>query len=470
MRRVQTAILAGAGLLLMHAQGQVMDRTKPPQTSDLPVYKLPPVVETRLANGLQVLLIEDKRFPMVSVRLGFQAGSKFDPAELRGLSETTGALITEGTATRNSRQIAEEVAAIGGVLNTSSTPDSLLLAGSALSENLPKLLELVADITRNANFPEDEVALRKQNRKQELAAQRSEAAFLADEKFDEAVYSPHPYSRQDPTPESIDKVNRTALTEFRDRYLVPNNGVLLLLGALPARAEVMKLVEARFGDWPKKDVPAPPPAKFPEPHRTIVLVDRPGSVQADIRIGRKAVTRGDPDYFPLLLANTILGGGTASRLFANIREKQGFAYDAHSSAAPLKDSGTLGVVTQVRNEVLGQALDAALQEMHGIASQDVTAGELSTAKNYLSGVFVMRIETQDGLANQIAATKMLGLPLEYLEQYTTKVRSVEPAALRAAAAKYINPDAAAIVVVGDASAIAKPLEKLGPVSVVKAEQ
>jgi zinc protease len=470
MRTMQSAILAGSVVFLMQAQGQVMDRTKPPKTSDLPVYKLPPVVETRLANGLQVLLVEDRRFPIVTARLGFEAGSKFDPPDVPGLSETTGALLTEGTTTRSSQQIAEEVASIGGVLNASSSPDSLLLAGSALSENLPQLIELMADVTRNASFPEDEVALRKQNRKQELAAQRSDAGYLADEKFNETLYAPHPYSRQDPTPESIDKVTRTALAAFRDRHLAPNNAVLVLLGALPERPEVIKLLEARFGDWARKETPAAPAATFPAARRTIVLVDRPGSVQADIRIGRVAVTRANPDYFPLLVANTILGGGTASRIFANIREKQGFAYDAHSSASALKDSGAFSVVTQVRNEVLAPALDAAFLEMRTIATTDVSATELSTAKNYLSGTFVMRIETQDGLAGQIAATRLMGLPLDYMEKYTTRVRSIEPAALRAAAARYISPDAASVVVVGDAHAIQSPLEKIGPVSVVKAEQ
>jgi zinc protease len=244
----------------------------------------------------------------------------------------------------------------------------------------------------------------------------------------------------------------------------------VLLGALPERAEVLKLVEARFGDWAKKDAPAAPAPNFPEPKKSIVLVDRPGSVQADIRIGRVGLTRADPDYFPLLVANTILGGGTASRIFANIREKQGFAYDARSAASPLKDSGTFSVITQVRNEVLGPAIEAIYGELTEITSKDVSAEELATAKNYLSGTFVMRIETQDGLATQIASTKLLGLPLQYLEQYTSRVRSVEAAALRAAAAKYIAPGAASVVVVGDASAVKPTLEKMGPVQMVKAGQ
>jgi predicted Zn-dependent peptidase len=462
-------ILVAGAILMAQAQGQTMDRTKPPQTPDLPVFKLPPVFETRLPNGLTVLLVEDKRFPMVTARLGFQAGTKYEPAELRGLSETAGALLTEGTAHRTSRQIAEEVATIGGSLHADSSADSLVLAASALSENLPKLLDLMADVARNANFPEDEVALRKQNRKQELLAQRADAGFLADERFSEVVFSPHPYSRQDPTPESIDRLDRAALTGFRDRYLVPANAVLVLLGALPERKQTLDLIQARLGDWARKETPAGPAAKFPAPGKSITLVDRPGSVQADLRIGRLAVTRNDPDYFPLLVANTILGGGASSRIFANVREKMGYAYDAHSSASPLKDTGTFTVVTQVRNEVIVPAIQALLAEMREISTKDVTADELSTAQNYLSGIFVIRLETQDGLASQLAATKLLGLPLDYLETYTARVRAVDAALIRAVAAKYISPDAASVVAVGDASKISKDLATFGKVSVVKAD-
>jgi zinc protease len=438
--------------------------------TDLPIYKLPPVAETRLPNGMTVLLVEDHRFPMVTARLGFQAGTKYDPPELRGLSESTGALLTEGTADRTAREIAEQVAAIGGTLHGDSSADSLVLAGSALSENLPALLELMADVARHANFPEDEVALRKQNRRQELAAQRAEAAFLADEKFFEVVYSPHAYARQDPTPESIDRLSRQALATFKDRYLAPNSAMLVLLGALPERGRALKLIEQRFGDWAEQAPPPAPEGGCPERRKTIVLIDRPGSVQADIRIGRLAVTRSDPDYFPLLVANTILGGGTASRLFENIREKQGFAYDARSAVMPLKDAGSFCAITQVRNEVLAQAIDSVFAELRQISERDAAPEEITTAKNFLSGVFVMRMETQDGLASQIAAVKMLGLPVDYLERYAERVQAVSAGEARAAAARYINPDEASVVVVGDAAALKQELGKFGDVTVVKAEQ
>src|SRR5207245_1316838 len=181
--------------------------------------------------------------------------------------------------------IAEQLAAMGANLNGNSSPDVLTVAGSVLAENTPKLLDLLADVALNANFPEDEVQLRKQNRKQALLAQQSQPSFLAHEKFDKLVYGDHPYRYFAPTMEALDRMDQKSMIDFRDAHLVPNNAVLILLGRLPAQAETLKLVRDRFGSWQQKAAPAAPEKNFPASKRQIVLVDRPGSVQADIRIG-----------------------------------------------------------------------------------------------------------------------------------------------------------------------------------------
>lgn len=454
--------------LAMAVQEQLPDRSRPPVTPELPAYKLPPVVQTKLANGLEVILVREDQLPLVSLRLGFPAGSRFDPPGLWGLSETTAAMLTEGTTRRTARQIADEVTDLGASLRAHSGADVLVIEGSVLAENFASFLELVADVACNAIFPEPELKLRKQIRKQELLAQRALADFLAQEKLAQVVFGAHPYAHQDPTPESIEKIDRAALVSFRDRYLTPAQAVLIVVGALPAAEETLKLVEARFGKWTGEPAPAPAPASPPEPQRTVTLIDRPGSVQADVRIGRLAVTRTHPDYFPLLVANTILGGGASSRLFMNIREKRGFAYDAHSALNAFKEAAILEVITQTRNEVMGEALAAVSEEMRRIATEPVSATELEAAQNYLSGVFVIRLETQQGLASQLAAVRLLGLPLEYLENYTQRVRAVLPEQILAVAARYINPEKAAIVVVGDATQLRPSLEKFGLTKVEKA--
>ncbi len=453
----------------MTIPAQPIDRTKPPETPPLPAFRLPPVAEAALPNGLQVVLVEDRRFPLVTLRLGFQAGSKFDPKELPGLAEATAALLTEGTQTRSARQIAEEAASIGGTLSGYASADSLLLAGNALSENLPRLLDLAADVTLNAAFAGDEIKIYQNRRTQELLAERSEPDFWADEKLAAVVFGEHPYSRIHPTPDSIGKLNHDMLASFRDRLLAPNNAVLVLLGSLPGREETLKLIQDRFGKWERRDVPPAPSVPFPKPARSLTLVDRPRSVQADIRVGQLAVDRASPDYFPLVVTNAILGVGASSRMFTNIREKQGFAYDAHSTLQARRQAGLFAAVTQVRNEVLEPALESVQAELDRLAREPVGAQELADVKNYLSGSFVLGLETQGGLANQLSMVKLMGLPNDYLESYTTRIRSVEPPEIRTVAGKYMNRGTAGIVVVGDAAQIGKALEKLGKPSVMKAE-
>ena len=465
MLRTWIAFAIAAGCLM----AQTVDKTVPPSTPPLPNFKLPATTETKLPNGLTLVTVEDKRFPMVTLRLAFQAGSRWDPQNAPGLAEAVAALLSEGTKTRSSKQLAEEVTSIGGAINASASVDTLTIGGSALSENFEKLLDLAADVARNATFPADEIALYQQNRKQQLLDQRSQSEFLAEEKLTEVLLGSHPYSRQNPTEASIDALDAKALAGFRDRLVVPNNGVLILLGKLPEKAVVQKLVAAKFGDWQKKDVPAAPGGKVPEPKRSITLVDRPGSVQADVHIGQLGLTRTDPQYFALTVANAILGGGASSRLFNEIREKKGYAYSVYSHSQPFKDAAMFATVMQVRNEVAGDAINDMLGLMQGMADKPVGTQELTDVKNYISGSFVMRLETQAGLASQLAMVKSLGLPDDYLSLYTTRIRSAEPDQLQSAAKKVISPANAAIVVVGDAKQIKPALEKLGPVEVTPAK-
>ncbi|MBZ5725068.1 MAG: insulinase family protein [Acidobacteriia bacterium] len=456
--------LAAAGLA-----AQTVDRTKAPETPAIPDYKLAPVYDTKLPNGLGVVLVEDSRFPLVTARLNFQAGSKFDPKDAPGLAEAVATLLTEGTKTRTARQLSEQTDAIGGSLAGAAGADALTVSGNALSENLARLLELVADVAINATFPQDEVDLYKQNRIQNLLAERAEPSFLAGEKFAEVVYGSSPYAHIAPTEEAIRKLDRTALNGFRDTWLAPNNASLLLIGRLPARADLMKTIAQQFGSWQQKQVPAAPKVEPPAPRRQIVLVDRPGSVQADIHVGRLAPTRVSAEFFPLMVGNNILGGGANSRMFKNIREKEGFAYDAHSEYNTQRDASTFAAVTEVRNEVVEPAMKAVLAELDQMASTQVPAAELTNIKNYMAGGYLLRLETQNGLANQLNNMNTLGLPKNYLETYTAHVRSVEPDQVLAAAKKYMAPGQAAVVVVGDASKIGDALKKFGDVTIEKAK-
>jgi zinc protease len=458
-----------AAIGALSLSGQSTDRTKAPETPPIPDYKLPPTYESKLPNGMAVVFVEDDRFPLVTARLNFQAGSRFDPKQTPGLAEAVAELLKSGTTTRSARQISEEADDVGGTVGATAGPDALTVMGNGLSEKLPTLLALMADISIHATFPADEVNLYKQNRLENLRLQKSDPGFLSEEKFAEVIFGSSGYAHMAPTEQAIAQLDPKVLSEFRDTYLVPNNATLILIGRLPDRTSLLNTVTQSFGAWPQKQLPPAPALELPKTHREIVLVNRPGSVQADIHVGQLAPTRLNPDAFPLTVGEAILGGGTNSRMFKNIREKEGFAYDAHSEYRPNREAASLRAVTEVRNEVIEPALKATLAELSDLSSP-VKAEELSNTKNYLSGVYLLRLETQDGLARQLNTVKTLGLPIDYLETYTTRVRSVEPDQIEAVAKKYLDPNQAAIVVVGDAAKIGEPLKKFGPVTVVPANQ
>jgi zinc protease len=230
------------------------------------------------------------------------------------------------------------------------------------------------------------------------------------------------------------------------------------------------MIADQFGSWQQKAVPSYTAPKPPDTKRQLLMVDRPGSVQADVRLGRTAATYGSADLFPQMIGSIVEGGGPNSRLFLDIREKRGYAYDVHTEVAGLADAGTFSTVTQVRNDVAADALQGIVEHLDRIAKEPVTSEELTNAKAYANGVFLMSMEPQRGLADNLALMKVMNLPKDYLETYTTRVNSVEPEQILSVAKKYFAPDSDVIVVVGDAAKIQKPLEKIGTFEIVKPAQ
>lgn len=449
---------------------QTTDRTKPPVSPDPRPYKLPPVYETKLPNGLTVLLADDPRFPLVSGRLVFHGGNKRDPKDIPGLAAAVASMLNEGTATRSYQQIAEELDGMGGVMSVNASADAVTIGTSVVAENTEKILALMADVARNATFPQSELDLYKQNRKQTLNTQHANPGFLANEEFRKRLFGDTPYAHVGPTTASIDRFDQKTIAAFRDTFFVPNNGVLILVGRLPARAQIMKAITGQFGKWQQKQLPGWTPEAPPAPKRQLVLVDRPGSVQADIRMGKIAVIQNDKDYFPTSMGSLIEGGGPNSRLFLDIREKRGYTYDAHTEMNPLADAGTFSAVTEVRNEVAAPALEGILDHLNRQANEQVSKEELSDAKTYANGSFLLSMEPQRGLADRLVQMKVMNLPKDYLDTYTTKINSVEPDQIQNAAKKYMAPADSAIIVVGDAAALGKQLEKIGTFEVVRPAQ
>jgi len=420
--------------------------------------RIPTPYQTVLPNGLTLVVVEDKRLPLVSYRLAFRTGDAHDPPDVPGLTDMMAGLLTEGTASRTSRQIAEEVERMGATLHAGAGSDFTTLSASALAVFGDKILELMADVTLRPSFPENEVELTKQNTKESLKQQRAQPSFLANEMVSRVMFGEHPYSKIAPTPESIDATTRERLVDFHRSVFVPNNAVFLIVGDVE-RAVAEQNVTKLFAEWSSSE---PIPDRFPQPpdrtKRVAFVIDRPGSAQSNIVISSKGVNRTSRDYFPLLLMHTILGATASSRLFMNLREEKGYTYGAYSNLDTRRTAGTIRATAEVRTPVTGDSLKEFFYELDRIRSEPVTEKEISDAKSYLTGVFPIRLETQEGLIDQLVQIKMLGLPDDYLQLYRAQVQAVTREEIQGVATKYVRPDEAAIVIVGDGTQVIEQLE------------
>jgi zinc protease len=432
-------------------------REMPPPLAPRPL-NLPEPYETTLANGLGVVLIEDKRLPLISFRLAFRSGDANDPAALPGLTDMLSHLLSEGTDTRTSRQIAEEIERLGATLSVGSSSDFTTIASSSLSIYVDEILELIADVTLRSSFPQNEVDLARENTKQLLIQQRAQPGFLASERMAKVLFGEHPYANISPTAEMLDSLTRDNLLSFRRSTFVPNNAVLIVVGDFESAA-IISRVEDLFAGWPVGSVAQPNPPALPKPvARRMYLVDRPGSAQSNIVIGNEAIKRTSPDYFPLLLMHTILGANASSRLFMNLREHKGYTYGAYSNLDARRLAGTFRATAEVRTAVTGASLHEFFYELDRIRDEAVSKEEIINAKSYLSGVFPIRIETQDGLIDQLVNQKMFNLPDDYLRNYRDQVNAVTIEQIQSMAQKYVTPNEAAVVIVGDAAEITEQIK------------
>lgn len=426
-------------------------RREPPLPLAARPLNLPVPEEVELSNGLRVVVVEDRRLPLVSYRLALRFGSAHDPQELPGVADALTTMLTEGTASLNSRELADEIARLGATITAGASADYSTVAASALAQYGDRVLELLADVALRPSLPENELEIVRQNAIQGLIAQRGQPAFLANERISRVIFGDHPYATISPTQKSLELITVATLRDFHRAHFVPGAAVLFVVGDV-RRDELLRRAEDFFGSWsagspPAHAFPAPPPAA---PHRKAYVVDRVGSAQSNIVIANLGLTRTSRDYFPLLLAHTVLGANASSRLFMNLREDKGYTYGAYSSLDARREAGSFRATAEVRTPVTGDSLKEFFYELGRIRQEEVTDKELGDAKSFLTGVFPIRLETQEGLIEQLVQIKMLDLPADYLHKYREHVGAVTKEDLRRAAEKYITPDRAAIVVVGDA--------------------
>ena len=451
--------------------GGLVVKGKAPVSNDVLKAKLPKPQEVDLANGLHLMVLEDHRLPRITFQIVIPgAGGYYDPEGMTGLSNYAMQMMREGTKTRSSQQISQELETMAASLTVagSTAGPSGSLSGGALAETFDRLFDLATDVLFNPSFPAEEWDRLKTRSRAGLIQQRTQPAFLASEMFAKVVYGSHPAARVSATPASLDAITRDAMVEFHRTLLVPDHAMIAFAGDITL-ADARKKVDAKLGAW-KKAGTAKPAVQDPPPlgPSKVYLIARPNSVQTDLTVGTQSMTRTDPDYIPLTVANRVIGG-TMGRLFRHLREEKGYTYGIGSGFSATRHVGSWRASTAVRTEVTEAALNDLLAEIASMRDVAVPDNELMDAKRAIVAGFALDLESPQAVLGNYVESWTYGLPADYWDLYPAKINAVTAAQAQAAAKKYWDAARLQIVAVGDGTKITDILKQKGELEVYDTE-
>jgi zinc protease len=463
VRRLAPFVLALAGLAAAPAAAQVGNwpSERPPRPLPARDVKFPPYQIRTLKNGLQVIAVSHHEQPAVSLRLIVRAGGAHDPIDKPGVASLMASLLDQGTTTKSAEQIATTIDSIGGAIGAGSGTDLTFITGLVMKGSFALGLDLVSDIAQNPAFAPQEIERQRQQVFSGLKVSYDDPEYLAGVVFDRLVYGFHPYGKPDSgTPASIASITRDDLVEFHRTWFGANNAILAIVGDVTPE-EAFAGAERAFGGWRRTTQEAIAPVDPPPATRRVVVIDRPGSAQTEIRAGNIALPRKHPDYIPLNLAMRILGGEGGNRLHRVLRSERGLTYGASAEINALKDTGDIVAETDTRSETTAETLRLLVDEIARLQRQRVSPRELSEAQAYISGSFPLTIETPASIAVQIIHAVVFGLDLVEMERFRDLVNAVTVDDIQRVAQKYLHPDRLSIVLVGDASKFARQLPAIG---------
>lgn len=446
---------------------QAPDRRRPPEVGPAPALNLPQVQKRQLSNGLRVWMVELHEVPVVQVNLVVMSGAADDPPGKYGAAHFTAAMLTESAASRSSLEIADAIDFLGADLSVASSFDAITTRLHAPVARLGEALAIMADVVLRPTFPIDELERLRQQRLTSLIQARDDAATVAAMAFSRVVYGQaHRFGTSAMGAErTLKAFTADDLRSFYASAFRPENAALIVAGDVQP-GTLMPLLESRYGAWkagPHKERTALPPATARR-KREVYLVDKPGAPQSQIRIGSVGVRRTTPDYFPLQVMNTILGGSFSSRLNMNLREKHGYTYGASSVFDMRAEPGPFFAAAGVQTDKTAEALREFFNELNGIR-QIVPAGELARAKSYVALRFPAQFETTADVARRLEELVVYGLADDYFSKYVHGIESVSAEDVQRAARTYVQPDDVMVVVVGDRKAIEPGIRTLdlGPI-------
>src|SRR5687768_6882039 len=447
-------------------------RNQAPQAGPPRPLQLATPASATLPNGLTLILNERRGLPIVSASLVIRTGSDSNPTDKSGLANFVAEMLDEGTATRTALQLADETARLGASLNTGSSMDATSITARSLSKNFAATLDLLADVALRPSFPADEIERQRAARLAQLVQQRDNPGQVATQVTSVALYgSRHPYGYTElGTEASVKGMSRQDMAEFWGRNFVPNNAALIVAGDISI-AELRVLAEKAFASW-QRGAPVRPALRDPETTAArVVIVDKPGSPQTELRVAWTGPARSTPDFLPLQVMNNELGGLFSSRINMNLREQHGYSYGARSGFAFRRNGGPFTIFAGVRTDATAPAVAEIFKEVEGIIAKPVTAEQLRKAKDALANSIPAAFETSQNAVNSFSNIFVYDLGLDYYTRYAQRVNAVTAAQALDAAKKYILPGRLVVIAVGDRAVIEADLRKLnlGPVEVRDAE-
>jgi zinc protease len=436
-------------------------RENPPKPGPTPALNLPVPDIFNLPNGLTVYYHYRPGLPVAAAHLVFNTGSGANPIDKPGLASFTANMLQQGTATRNATQIADEAALLGTELSSGASMDASSVGASSLTKNFPGVLDLISDLVLHPTFPPDEVERRRASRLAAFADARSDPNTIVARTDAAALFGPHhPFGYDNAgTESSIKAMTREDLTNFWKTHYVPANAALVVSGNIPV-ADLKALAESKFGAWRGGEVSV---TQFGAPETTkakIVIVDRPGAQQTQVRLLQMGVGRATPDYPALEVMNSELGGLFSSRINLNLREQHGYTYGAASFFVYRRSLGYFAAGGGIRTDVTAPAVTEILNEIRRMMDTQMTSDELSLAKDSQSRSLPGMYETSSGEAGALSELFEYSLARDYFSSLPERLNAVTAEEAQAVAKKYLHPDQMILVCVGDRAKIEPELLKL----------
>ncbi len=442
------------------AEGQ----RQPPPPTGAPVQPvLPKPAEKTLANGLRVIVARSSELPLVSADLTLRTGAWADPAGLAGAAGMTAEMLTEGTKTRSAQQIARQTEALGATLESSASLEASSVSLNVMPDKLAVGMGIMADVVRNPAFAAEELERQRAQSLDGLRVAYQEPGQVSAYAAAPVVFAGTPFGHVSTgTPASIARLKPADLSALHSAWYRPDNAILVLTGDISAE-QGFALAEKAFGGWAKPATPLPAaPRISPAPKARTIVIDLPGTGQAAVNLVKPGIARGDPDYYPGLVANSILGGGYSSRLNLEIRVKRGLSYGASSNLSANRTTGSFRAAAQTKNESAPQVLNLIDEQIKAMEATPPTADELKARQSTLVGSYGRRLATTEGLAGILGGLALYGVPLDEVTRYTAKVEAVTPAQVQAFATRVMDPAGASVIIAGDAKSFAAALKGRRP--------